>query len=487
MSRGGLRRRFATFACAGFLCLNACTSHDPAAPSATPASTSPSDDAVERTPDSPGPKDVAGRPRLTGGRPCPGIVGFACSTLTVPLDWSGRRPGMLELPVAVANGDRNDPLLLLLTGGPGQGGVAFLPRTATVLDPFIGDHRIVMLDQRGTGANAIAWADLQEAVGGSDIVPPPPDAVRACAKTIGSSRSFFSTADTVADLEHLRRALKADDWVLNGISYGSFVAQRYALAHPQHVRGLILDSVVPHDGVEPLLQENLRRTAYVLRDVCKETSCSADPAKDLSWVVRHGGDGLEILNALTIQSIIDPSFREFADAPTILHEARAGDSSRLEDFIALAHRVAGFSSEELSAGLHAATLCSDTRFPWNEDASVDARRKALRRTAQRFSKRSFWPFDRATAVGNGLIETCLLWPATQTEPIARSDDFPNVPVLLLSGERDLSTPLAWANAVDRVAADDRFVVVPDGGHSTQFAEANDRPLAEVGRFLRRLE
>jgi len=40
----------------------------------------------------------AGGPR--DGHPCPGVSGFTCSTLTVPLDHSGKRSGTLDLAVA---------------------------------------------------------------------------------------------------------------------------------------------------------------------------------------------------------------------------------------------------------------------------------------------------------------------------------------------------------------------------------------------------
>src|SRR5512140_718308 len=46
----------------------------------------------------------AGRPpALTGSHPCANATGFTCSTLKVPLDHFGRRPGTLALAVAAAD------------------------------------------------------------------------------------------------------------------------------------------------------------------------------------------------------------------------------------------------------------------------------------------------------------------------------------------------------------------------------------------------
>src|SRR5919201_480980 len=99
-----------------------------------------------------------------------------------------------------------------------------------------------MLDQRGTGAGALRCPALQRAAGASDLTVPPPSAIDSCARTIGPARAFYTTADTVADLDQLRRALGARQWTLDGVSYGTFVAERYALAHPGQVKRLVLDS-----------------------------------------------------------------------------------------------------------------------------------------------------------------------------------------------------------------------------------------------------
>ena len=48
-----------------------------------------------------------------------------------------------------------------------------------------------------------------------------------------------SMALAVADLEALRRAIGAEQWIVLGHSWGSDLAVRYALDHPDHVRGVV--------------------------------------------------------------------------------------------------------------------------------------------------------------------------------------------------------------------------------------------------------
>ncbi len=54
----------------------------------------------------------------------------------------------------------------------------------------------------------------------------------------------------VSDVEALRAHLGVRSVVLLGHSHGGFVAQAYALAHPEHVRGLILFDTSPTTGIE---------------------------------------------------------------------------------------------------------------------------------------------------------------------------------------------------------------------------------------------
>ena len=206
------------------------------------SSTSPSHGSSASTSTSTGPPA-----QLTQSHPCAGIAGFICSTLRVPLDHSGHTPGTLRLQVAAADNVRSSRgVLLFLTGGPGQPGVPFVPRIANRIALALRDYRLVMFDQRGTGQfGTINCPALQAAVGSSDITVPSRRSVQDCANSIGPNRRFYSTADTVADMDMLRQALSVQKMVVDGVSYGTFVAEHYALAYPTHVSKLVLDSVLP--------------------------------------------------------------------------------------------------------------------------------------------------------------------------------------------------------------------------------------------------
>src|SRR4029079_3089344 len=95
-------------------------------------------------------------PALRDPSPCPGVTGYTCSPLEVPLDRPGRRKGTLRLRVGPAD-NVNAPrgVLLVLAGGPGQPGLPILDRFVdTALAAEQGQYRIVVLAQRRAGAGA---------------------------------------------------------------------------------------------------------------------------------------------------------------------------------------------------------------------------------------------------------------------------------------------------------------------------------------------
>ena len=73
-------------------------------------------------------------------------------------------------------------VLLVLSGGPGQPGLPILRGyVSRALAAERQQYRIVVFDQRGTGAGALDCKAMQHEMGSSDLTPPKASAVRACA------------------------------------------------------------------------------------------------------------------------------------------------------------------------------------------------------------------------------------------------------------------------------------------------------------------
>jgi pimeloyl-ACP methyl ester carboxylesterase len=424
------------------------------------------------------------RPALTGAHPCPGLDGFTCSYLAVPLDRSGKVRGTLRLQVAAGdNVHARLGTLLFLTGGPGQPGVPFVRPVAHELTPAIRAYRLVMIDQRGTGGESLNCPGLQRQMGESDTLPPTAPAVRSCAEALGARRNFFTTADTVAGLDSLRQAMHLRSWTLDGASYGTFTAERYALAHPGRVRRLVLDSVVPQQNVDPLYLASMHRAALVLRQACLRQHCRYDPAAELARVIARYGYAVRLFDILVILSIIDPRL----SSPRIgflarLHEAANGNPGPLRDLITGFYGGPAVRPQIYSSGLHAAALCGDIPdMPWgNAAAPLAGRQAALARAIRRIPGATTWPFPPATAGAQGVVTECRYWPPARPDPAPPGRTL-TMPVLLLAGGLDLSTPLPWAEQEAAQLPHARLVVVEGAGHSTQLHSA--RAAAAAQRFL----
>jgi pimeloyl-ACP methyl ester carboxylesterase len=430
---------------------------------------------------------AAAAPPALRFRACRDLAGMRCATLTVPLRRRGTEPrGRLRLAVAASSGPAPRGVLVALSGGPGQPGLPFAPRLRRRLAGGLRGYRLVVLDQRGTGAGALACPALQDEAGTSDLAVPSAGAVRACARRIGPSRDAYATADTVDDLETLRSALGAGRMTLLGVSYGVLVAERYALAHPDRVRGLVLDSVVPQAGAEVLYRVPLHATARVLRAVCREAArrCAGDPAADLHAVIgAHPELGPPLADTITALSIGVP---QLGVIPPALHAARGGDLGTLRRLIRTVSAAQHAPPRFFSAGLHAATICADSPAPWGgPETPVAARHAALARVRRTLPARRAFPYTPAVVTGHGFAQACALWPPEAPPPAVPPARIA-APALLLAGDRDLSTPLEWARAQARAMADARLVVVPGAGHSIIGRETGDRGRRAVTAFLSRL-
>ena len=93
----------------------------------------------------------------------------------------------------------------------------------------------------------------------------------------------------------------------------------------------------------------------------------------------------------------------------------------------------------------------------------------------------FWPYTRETSAGSGFTQECLRWHSRPSaEPPSR---LPDVPVLLINGDHDLSTPMEWAREEARHAPDGRLVIVKGASHSIQNRERGHAGRDAVIAFL----
>jgi len=407
------------------------------------------------------------------------LDGFVCAGLPVPVDHARQAAGRLTLQVALEAEPRAPRgVLVLLNGGPGAAGAPLAQTFADRLGPaVVSAYRMVAVDTRGTGPTAIDCPDLQAEQAHQFV--PSAGAVRSCARHLGAVRGDYGTDATVADLDRLRQALGAPRLTLVSISYGTFVAQQYALAHPDRVRSLVLDSATPLGGPDTVGLDSVRAVPRVLRAACRAVHCPGDPVADLAAAVRRG-DGADLLTLVVAMSAAHPSFDSLL---TALHAAARGHPFLLRQLLTAYRTGLGASADVYSAGLNAAAACADLRFPWGRsDAPLAGRAAAVRRAVA--GAGSLYPFDAASVRGGPELATCLAWPPLQPSRLdLTAGRLPGVPTLFLAGDRDLTTPVDSVRAEVRASPSARLVLVHGAGHVA--TAMSGRARAVVRRFLLR--
>jgi pimeloyl-ACP methyl ester carboxylesterase len=459
---------------------------------------------------------AAGAIALTGGWGpiSAGAAGFhacsqgdstQCATLTVPLDRSGAVPGTTPLFVVRERaGHPRRPPIVLVTGGPGQAG-SDLIGNATAGGPFAPNtlHRdVIAFDPRGTGRSGLLRCPPFERAKSFLAT----DAAAGCWSSLGARRYAYTSRSVADDIDAIRQAVGAPKIALYGISYGTSIAQTYARAYPQNVDRVILDSSVDPGGGDMLYGPTFAATSRVLRALCAGSRCrgvTADPVADFAALVRAlpaaglpgkfvGDDGRPHAIALTRFDLIDllldgdfsPDLR--GGLPAAVHSAVAGDTAPIMRLLRRALRadVSDFiHPSSLSIADYAATVCEEGPFPWTRTAGPDERRAQVAAAVAAIPPASLLPWDPASALASDFVATCLRWPATP-QPPDLGGAYPDVPVLVLSGEDDTRTPLEGARGVAAHYPHAILRTFPHSGHDVVDGPAGpDCAWADVRSFL----
>jgi pimeloyl-ACP methyl ester carboxylesterase len=153
----------------------------------------------------------------------------------VPLDHArpdGEKITVFAREVADPDG-RDRPFLVFLQGGPGFEAPRPMEPSGW-LGRALRDHRVLMLDQRGTGRS-------------TPVGDPVGDTARAQADYL----THFRADSIVRDCELIREALGVDRWSVLGQSFGGFCAFTYLSFAPQGLRAAYITGGVPPVGLPP--------------------------------------------------------------------------------------------------------------------------------------------------------------------------------------------------------------------------------------------
>lgn len=415
-----------------------------------------------------------------------------CARVAVPEDPEdpgGREISLRVVRLAARDAGSAAVPLLAVAGGPGQAASEAFLHLDRMFPEVARDRDFYLVDQRGTGGSNPQHCDLDdEAL--MQVEPDPRqirDTTRTCLAQFDGNPALYTTSVAIRDLEQVRKSLGLSQWHLFGVSYGTRVVQHYLRLHPQVARTAVMDSVVPMTealGPDIALHSQAALDAFLAR--CEADSACNDAFPDLAGglarllarlaaapeqvryeSIRTGTRNDMRFTHAHLVGVLRLSLyqsEQLSTLPPMLHQAYAADN-----FTALARTadaLAGQMAETLAIGMHNSVVCTED-VPF---FALDGKqRDALRATYM------------GDLVVRALEVTCEVWPRGRLDDNFHTPVTTEVPVLLLSGERDPITPPAYAEAVLAHLPLARHLVAPGQGH---FVSPRGCLPAVVAHFIR---
>ena len=379
------------------------------------------------------------------------------------------------LPVVrLGGGSGRIPAVVLGGGGPGAGlflheaqGVAFWDKFRR---DILGDAgELLLIDQSGAGdskpllscpdiaVKALLARPLSLAEDFNFIVVQHERCLMSWNKVL--DLDSFNTAAAADDMEKARLALGIDRWDVIGFSYGSRLALELIRRHPQGVRAGLLDSVLPADAdrlLSPLdavdavigrIAKACGRDSYCARYGDLRANINAALAlvetSSSRLTVRNPHSGGAIVLALTPSRLADIflfglySNEGVAQFPKLARQLADGNVDTINMRFFVEQAFYQVFDKKFATALNIAYGCGEWNSP---EPPTGGDRLAV---IQKKNDRLWRQFCRRH------------WPVPPPQKPVQSDK----PLMLIAGEYDHATPLAWAKkAARRLPAAQLFIV-----------------------------
>jgi pimeloyl-ACP methyl ester carboxylesterase len=397
-----------------------------------------------------------------------------CAPFSVPENRDDANGRKIDLRLALIKSDAataDADIVVYLAGGPGQSAVDTWPQVTGSFAPLRKHHHILLLDQRGTGESnplTCKHADDETDSGEEFDAAKAAQRIHACLDEVSKKADprFYTTTIAADDLEAARAALGNPMFDLVGVSYGTRMAQQYAMRHPDGVRSIVLDSVAPNELA--LGQDFAANLENALK--AQFAACTNTPACQKAF-----GDSYANLFALRDQLRANPRDFEYHNPTTFKTDKKRLNQYALTGLVrmfAYTPETAALLPLSISQGLHGdfTPLLGQTELLKGDLADLTDNGMQMSvicsEDADLIAPRAE---DDKTLLGNLMIQSlqsmCSVWPHG-----TRPSDFhaplkTDKPVLVLEGELDPVTPPAYGEQVMKNFSNAKLIVAKGQGHN----------------------
>ena len=416
----------------------------------------------------------------------PASIKVVCGYVTVPENRTTNSGKTIRLAVATFKTNSKSPKadpIVYLEGGPGGNALSnwgkYFDRAFA---PVAGDRDFIIFDQRGTGFSEPslacpeyteeAYFQLDKQYSVAESTKRVNDALFKCHDRLNKQNidfTAYNSVESAGDVNDIRQALGYKEWNIYGISYGTRLALTTMREHPEGIRSVVIDSVVPPQVNESQLPANVDRafttffkgctasdtcnkafpnletTFYKLIDTLNAKPVMqdyTDPADGKAYKVLLTGDAVQgaLFNSLYQTSAIPLMPRAIADA------AAGTDYSLLTR---LTYQSTS-QNKDFSIGMYYAVRCNE-EVSFETQDQLAAAEKPYPKQNSLFDPGTYAPVCNAWKAGTA--------PAVENQPV-RSD----LPTLVTSGEYDPVTPPSNGQAAASTLPHSFFFEFPGFGH-----------------------
>jgi pimeloyl-ACP methyl ester carboxylesterase len=416
---------------------------------------------------------------------CVPVPGAECGSVSVPLVRSD--PAGPRIDIAYALIRHRDPAVpaargtvALNPGGPGVEVIANAATFAGQLSGLLADHDLLLVDPRGTGrSHAIRCGATRVPATREGFVR----AVARCRRVLGRQARAYTSAATADDFEAVRAQLGIPKLDLYGISYGTYLMTVFAQRHPGSVRSIVLSSAFPLD-FDMWARANAQALRRAVRLVCaRSTTGRCDGERSLRELGRLArrlraepipyrlrGER-RLLDETALAGIAYGADVNIGRLPAIVRAALRGRNGPL---IEAARTLTPLSGSQAPGGqpdqaLTTSIICNDYPTLWDRRAPVPVRLRQYAARRGRLAGAAFRPFT-ARAWTSAILDrgnSCIRWP-DRGGPVQRTTGpFPDVPVLVTSGDLDPNVPTAEGRQTARQFPRAQVVEIPNAGHAPE--------------------
>ena len=446
----------------------------------------------------------------------PALAGAECGKLVVPENRQNLNGQTIRLPVAripsVAQPSNPDPVVYM-AGGPGANAIA---QAEILVSVGLNQTRdLIIMNQRGV-------ADTEPALTCDEIdrfnikaVGLPYDspktgtmhvaATKACHDRLvgqGIDLSAYHTGENSADFADLRKVMGIAEWNVYGLSYGTDLALSLMRDHPEGIRSVIIDSVVPPSAVSLAL--TWTSASEAINDIFR--TCAAQPACTSKFGDLETAFAAQVqlreANPLTTTGTYSPKVPPFKvvldggalvnwlgsvpdpvvaipSIPSAIAELVQGKPRQIANSRAALADPAAIGA--VGWGLFYSVVCSEWA-PFGPDSLILVQGLLAFPTYPKsvLSMAHGFPF---------MTQDCSVWNVP-TAPGARQVTISTIPTLVMAGSFDGKTSPQWAVYAASTLQNSTTGIIPGAGHGALFLMglANDsaaKPCAQhvVASFL----